>query len=164
MTVIASLVVFKLVVIVGLALWATLGVVNNIAAFRAEVAAVGRMMAMQLLDQEPAIKTPLQARRVHGPGWHWLGYVAVLVIQAATGLLLWYAALGFAGVLAGTVDGADAVVRANLALAAFAVLAFFLTLGGQWFAYFIRQETLHIIHLVLIAIAILGVVVVNLPA
>ena len=44
-----------------------------------------------------------------------------------------------------------------------AAMGFFLTLGGQWFAYYIRREGLNTIHYVLIAMTMLAVLVVNLP-
>jgi len=62
-----SLLLFKLVVMAGLALWLTLGTFNNLSAFSAGVASLGNLMGMRLLDQEPAIRTPLLARRVTSP-------------------------------------------------------------------------------------------------
>jgi uncharacterized membrane protein len=61
----------------------------------------------------------------------------------------------------GASDIASAIVRANLALSAFTVMAFVLTLGGVWFAYYIRQEGLQITHFVLIAVAIAATIAMN---
>lgn len=161
MVVASSLLLFKLVLTTGLALWLTVVVLNNTIAYANGVAAIGGLMSMQLFDQEPAIKTPLLARRVKVVGWHRLIYTFVLTVEGVVGLLLWYAAIGFAGALMGSLDAAYAVVRANLAFSAFATMAFILTLGGSWFAYYIRQEGSQITHFVLIAVAIAAVIVVN---
>jgi predicted small integral membrane protein len=163
MTIVGSLLLFKLILTIGLALWMTVVVLNNVIAFRSGVAAVGRMMSMQLFDQEPAIKTPLLARRVESSAWHRLIYTLVLVVDTVVAVLLWYAVLAFAGALLGTVDAAGAIRRANLALSAFAIMSFLLLLGGAWFAYYIRQDVLQLTHFALIAVVLLSAIVVNLP-
>jgi hypothetical protein len=161
MTPASSLILFKLVLTTGLAAWLTLVAFNNVRAFAGGVAAVGGMMSMQLFDQEPAILSPLLARRVHGGGWHRLVYGIVLAIEWGVAALLWYAAFGFGGAMLGAPDIANAIVRANLALSAFTIMAFVLTLGGVWFAYYIRQEGLQITHFVLISVAIAATLAVN---
>jgi predicted small integral membrane protein len=161
MTPASSLILFKLVLTTGLASWLTLVAFNNVRAFASGVAAVGGMMSMQPFDQAPAIASPLLARRVHGPGWHRLVYSLVLAIECTVAALLWYAAFGFGGAVLGASDITGAIVRANLALSAFTGMAFVLTLGGVWFAYYIRQEGLQITHFVLIAVAIAATLAVN---
>jgi hypothetical protein len=161
MTPATSLILFKLVLTTGLATWLTLVAFNNIRAFAGGVAAVGGLMNMQLFDQEPAIPSPLLARRVHAVGLHRLTYSIVLAIEWTVAALLWYAAFGFGGAMIGAHDIAGAIVRANVALSAFTVMAFVLTLGGVWFAYYIRQEGMQITHFVLIAVAIAATLVVN---
>jgi predicted small integral membrane protein len=161
MTPATSLILFKLVLVTGLAAWLTLVAWNNIRAFAGGVAAVGGMMSMQLFDQAPAVPSPLLARRVHGAGWHRLVYSLVLAIEWGVAALLWYAAFGFGGAILGASDIAGAIVRANLALSAFIAMTFVMTLGGAWFAYYIRQESLQITHFVLIAVAIVATLAVN---
>jgi predicted small integral membrane protein len=164
MTIAGSLLLFKLVLTTGLALWLTIVVLNNVIAFGSGVAAVGGMMSMQLFDQEPAIRTPLLARRVAATGWHRLAYTLVLAIEVVVGGLLWYAAIGFVGALFGSLDVAAAIVRTNVALSVFAVMVFILTIGGVWFAYYFRQEGLQITHFALLAVVIVAAIVVNVPS
>lgn len=164
MTFETSLILFKLVLTGGLGLWLAVVVLNNTAAFRNGVFSVGSMMAMQLFDQEPAIKTPLLSRRVTAAGWHRLIYAFVLVVEVSVAVLFCYAALSYAGVILGRVEGIEATLRANLALAGLLALSFIMLLGGAWFVYYIRQEGTQITHLVLIGTAIAGFVAVNLPA
>jgi Predicted small integral membrane protein (DUF2165) len=163
-TLVQSLILFKLLLTAGLALWLTVIVINNTIAFANGVAALGVLMGMQLLDQAPAIETPLRARSVTAKVWHRLVFGFVVLIEVVVGLLLWYAAIGFAGALFGGSDIAAAIIRGNLALAAFAALAFILMLGGSWFAYYIRQEGVQITHFLLVVVAICGIILMNLPA
>lgn len=163
MTALTSLFLFKLVFICGLALWLAVVSINNLTAFRGGVASVGALMGMQMFDQAPAIDTPLLKRRVVSPGWHRLVYGFVVAIELAVVILLGYAALGFVGAMFGTLDVADAILRANLALIGFVAMGFVMLLGGAWFAYYIRQEGMQITHLVLIGVGMIGALVINAP-
>lgn len=162
MTFATSLILFKLILTGGLGLWLAVVVLNNTTAFRNGVFSVGSMMAMQLFDQEPAIRTPLLSRRVTANGWHKLVYGFVLIVEALVAILLCYAALGFGGALLGMVDAADAALRSNLAFSGLLAMSFILLLGGAWFVYYIRQEGTQITHLVLIGVAITGFLAGNL--
>jgi predicted small integral membrane protein len=162
-TLVQSLILFKLLLVAGLALWLTVIVLNNVIAFGNGVAALGILMGMQLFDQAPAIDTPLRARSVTARVWHRIVFGFVVLLEVVVALLLWYAAIGFAGALLGGSDPVAAITRGNLALAAFAALAFVMMLGGSWFAYYIRQETVQITHFVLIVVAISGAILMNLP-
>lgn len=162
MTFETSIILFKLILMGGLGLWLAVVVLNNSIAFRNGVYSVGSMMAMQLFDQEPAIKTPLLSRRVTAVGWHRLIYGFVLLVEIVVMVLLLYAALGYAGAGLGSIDLGEATLRANLALSGLLALSFIMLLGGAWFAYYIRQEGAQITHLVLIVAAIGGFIAANL--
>lgn len=160
----ASLLLFKFVLLAGLALWLTVVSINNFTAFAGGVAAIGRLMGMQSFDEAPAIQSPLLSRRVHNAFWHRLIYTIVLTIEVIVAILLWFAAIGFAGAMLGSTAPAEAAMCANLALAALLGMSFVLALGGAWFAYYIRLEGMQLMHFVLIVVAIASAVVVNLPA
>lgn len=164
MTAFASLLLFKFVLAGGLALWLTVGFFNNMMAFNAGVASIGRLMGMQLFDQAPAIQSPLLSRRVDTPALHRLVYSFITLIEGAAAVLFWYAVLGLGGALFAGADVNEAVSRANLALSVLALMSFVMLLGGGWFAYHIRQEGLQLTHFTLIGLSILGAIVMNLPA
>ncbi len=161
MTLLASLLLFKLVFVVGLALWVAVISINNVTAFRGGVASVGAMMSMQMFDQTPAIDSPLLKRRVTSPAWHRLICGFVVVVEWLVAILLCYAAIGIASAVLGYLDVTDAMLRANLALAAFLAMGFIMLLGGAWFACYIRQEGMQITHLSLIGIGIVGALIMN---
>ncbi|MGF6174526.1 DUF2165 family protein [Ensifer sp. 4252] len=164
MTELTSLLLIKAVLFCGLALWLAVIVLNNVVAFRNGVFAIGLLMGMQLFDQEPPIRTPLLSRRVKNSVWHRLIFSLVLVMEVATMLLLAWAAAMLIGTLFGLSNGAAAIIWANLALAAFIALSLIMLLGGAWFAYYIRQESMQITHFILIGIGLAGTLLVNMPA
>ena len=164
MSIVGSLLLFKAILIAGLAVWMTIIVINNATAFAGGVATIGLMMSMQLFDQPPVIKTPLLARRVIDPGWHKAAYALVLVAEIVVAALLIFAAIGFAGALFGAVDPAAAIQRSNLALSALLAMSFLFVLGGAWFAYYVKQDGMQTMHFVLIAVATTSAIAINLPA
>jgi uncharacterized membrane protein len=66
-----------------------------------------------------------------------------------------------AGSTWGTVDPAEALAVVNLALAALIALLFFFLLGGTWFVYHVKQESLQISHVAMIALAIGAAILCN---
>lgn len=152
-----SLIVFKSVLLAGLAAWLSVVAFNNLVAFRNGVFAIGQIMRMAPLDQAPAIQTPLQRRRVEAIGWHRAVLSVVLAAEVVSAALLWAAAFGYAG------TSAEPAALATLALASFMATCLLMLLGGSWFAYYIRQDNLQLLHLALIGLACVATAVVNLP-
>lgn len=151
-----SLIVFKCVLLAGLAGWLSLVAFNNLVAFGNGVFALGQIMRMAPLQQAPAIQTPLLARRVESVRWHRAVLALVLAAEILSAALLWFAAAGFAGA------AAEPAAWANLALAAFMATCFLMLVGGSWFAYYIRQDNVQLLHFVLIGVAAAAMVAVNL--
>ncbi len=163
MTVADSLLLFKFVLAGGLALWLTLGFFNNVMAFGAGVAAIGRLMNMQMFEQPPAIQHPLLSRRTDKPILHLVVYSFVTLIEGVAAALFWYAVFGLGGALSAGADVGEAVARANLALSALAFMCFIMLLGGGWFAYHIGQEGMQLTHFTLIGLSVAGAIVMNMP-
>ncbi|MCU1716226.1 DUF2165 domain-containing protein [Pseudomonas sp. 5P_3.1_Bac2] len=153
-----SLNVFLAVQAIGLSLWLSIALVNNLQAFRSSVGAVGATMAMVRLRESPAIETPLLARAVASPRWHQLALLVLLVLQLAAALAAW---TGSYHLIAG--DGLlSARPWLNLALSAFSGFIFAMLLSGLWFGYWIRQEGLQLTHLVLSVWGVLAFFLFNL--
>ena len=153
----------KIVLIAGLAIWLSVVVLNNASNFRGGTASIGLMMSMRTFEEPPAIQTPLLSRRVTSAKWHQLIFAFVLTIEVVVALALWVATLSLLGAVMGSVGAADATRAATFALAGLLLLVFIMAWGGAWFAYYIKQEGAQITHLVLMCVALAGVVVVNLP-
>ena len=151
----------KASVLSGLGLWLAVALLNNIIAYRNGVFAIGMLMGMKLFDQEPAIQTPLLARRVTSTGWHRMVYTIILLAEAVTVVLLLVAAAALFGSALGPVLPATGVLLANAALLAFIGLAVLMLVGGGWFVYYIRQEGAQMTHLVMIGVGIAAVQMMN---
>ncbi|MBW8321421.1 MAG: DUF2165 domain-containing protein [Rhizobium sp.] len=164
MTQLSSLLLFKAVLLSGLALWLCVVVLNNLTAFRGGVFSVGSLMAMQLFDEAPPIRSPLLSRRVTAEGWHRLIYGFIVALEVAVALLLVYAAMASLGAFLGYADTRFAVARANLALSGFVAMGLTMLVGGAWFAYYIRQEGTQITHLALIGLGVVAGIIINMPA
>ncbi len=152
----------KIVLIAGLAIWLSIVVLNNSRNFGGGVASIGGLMSMRLFEEAPVIQTPLLSRRVASPRWHKAVFTLVLLIEIAVALALWLASFSLIGAIDGSVNAAEAMRTATFALAGFLTLIFVMAWGGAWFAYYIKQEGAQLTHFVLLCMGLAGIVVVNL--
>lgn len=159
--VIASLSLFKLILIAGLTLWMSIAAFNNVVAFRSGVFAVGMIMAMQPFKQPPVIETPLQSRAIEKQSWHKVSFAIIVVFEIAVAVLLWCATILFARTVFGAVDPPSALASVNHALCALLALLMFFMLGGTWFAYYIKQESLAISHVAMIGVIVVAAILFN---
>ena len=164
MTQLSTLLPLKTVLLSGLALWLCVVVLNNLTAFRSGVFSVGSLMAMQLFDESPAIRSPLLSRRVTSKAWHRAVYGFVVAIECVVAALLVRAAVAMVTVWIGLGDAGGATACANVAIAGFVAMALIMLVGGAWFAYYIRQESTQITHFALIGLGIASGIIVNMTA
>ncbi|MCU4118880.1 DUF2165 domain-containing protein [Variovorax sp. N23] len=130
----------------GLALWASLAVINNLHDFQGAAAAVGRTLSMVLLAEPPAIDTPLRRRAIRSPLLHRLGLIVVVLLQIVAAVALW------TGCTLWAVHGtrAPAMPWFDFGLAALSAAVMAMLLGGLATAYWIRQEALQQTHFLLL--------------
>lgn len=141
-----SLWLFQALHALGLAVWLSLSVVNNIQGFAGSVAAVGATMNMAPLKLAPIVDTPLLARALRLPALHRAALLLVLALQIVAACAFWAGAWP----LLLSDDLAAARPWLNLGLSAFSLLLFAMHLGGLWFGYWIRQEGLQQAHISLL--------------
>lgn len=130
----------------GLALWASLAVINNLQDFHGAAAAVGRTLSMALLAEPPAIDTPLRRRAIRSPLLHRLGLIVVVLLEFIAAAALWTGCAIWA--IHGTRVPALPWFDLGLAVLSAAVMA--MLLGGLATAYWIRQEALQQTHFLLL--------------
>lgn len=141
-----SIWLFQAVHAVGLAIWLSIAVINNLQAFQASVGSVGGTMSMAPFRQEPRIDIPLLTRAINAASLHRLAMLVLVALQIIAMLSCW---IGAYQLLAG--DGlAAARPWFNLALCSFAAFIFAMHLGGLWFGYWIRQGELQLTHISLL--------------
>ncbi|WP_454914303.1 DUF2165 family protein [Variovorax gossypii] len=130
----------------GITLWLSIAAINNWRGFTGSAGAVGGTMSMAPLLAEPAVDTPLLSRRVCSPMLQRVALAVVLALQLVGAAAFW---IGSGTLLIG--GGIDAARPwLNAGLGAFAGFLFAMHLGGLWFAYWIRQESLQHTHLALL--------------
>ncbi|MGH8186515.1 MAG: DUF2165 family protein [Steroidobacteraceae bacterium] len=135
----------------GFAIWWLLNVVNHFQSMQGTLGAAGVFMNMSALDQEPAIATPLKRRRISSAAVHRFALVVIVIAQAALGIMFTIATWLFI-----TADAQRATAWAQASFAASAALWFLFIISGTWFAYWLRQDALQRTHLILLATALLG--------
>ncbi|WP_090313718.1 DUF2165 family protein [Duganella sp. CF517] len=145
MSLYTSLWLFQSVYAVGLAIWLTIAVVDNLWAFRELVHAVGTTMSMAPLQRSPAIHSVLSARAVTSIRWHRLAVVGLLILKLLAFTTWWIGCYKL--LIGGGLEQARPWL--NLGLCAFTTFLFAMHLAGLWFAYWIREDDLQRGHLAL---------------
>jgi hypothetical protein len=141
-----SLWLFQAVHALGLALWLSIAVINNLQGFHGSAGAIGTTLSMALFTEAPAVETPLRRRASGSSLWSCAALIMVLALQIMAALACWAGAYWL--IVAGDLNAARPWL--NAALSGAAVFLFAMHLGGLWFGYWIKQEGLQLTHLVLL--------------
>jgi len=80
---------FQSVYALGLAVWLTIAVIDNLRGFRELVHAVGVTMSMALLRQPPAVHSILSERAVTSIHWHRLAVLLLLALKLVAMAAAW---------------------------------------------------------------------------
>jgi predicted small integral membrane protein len=155
----------KAVVVAGFAAYLALFVINNLIDPATNSAAVGRMMSMRELRDDPPWGQGVLWRAVDSPAVHKIAYRLVIAAQALTSVVLWWATVMFVrAAITGYQPGAlrSAVALADLGLCLFIGIWLSFILTGLWFSYWVNMGPIQQGHLTLLLISIAGTVLVNL--
>lgn len=149
----------KSLLIIGLAAWMSIAVLNNTTDPATNRFFLGTMLQMNLLFDEPnGLGQGLLWRAMSGEiGKPML--LAIAAAQAAIAAYLWFAGISFL-VAAGRGDArrlAAARGRAVHALSAFMALWLFFLVGGLWFGYWIKQGVIQQVHMTLLILSVLAI-------
>ncbi len=147
------------IVVAGLALWMTLAVYNNIVDSGTNRALLGKVTSMQELKEDPVLGKGLIGRAVDNPAYPRAILNVVIVVQLVVVALLWRATW----LLAFNAPSPAALGAANLALGAFIALWFWFLIGGLFYGYWMEMPQVQQVHLTLVIVAILAMLLVNLP-
>ncbi|MCG8273903.1 DUF2165 domain-containing protein [Aquamicrobium sp. NLF2-7] len=156
-------IVGKSVLMIGLAGWMTLAVLNNIADPNTNRFHLGTMFEMTLLTGEPnGLGQDLLWRAFP----RWIAPVVlwgVAIFQVAISAYLWKAAWGCAvSALRGRRTLPDDVRDTSIrALTCFMALWLCFMCGGMWFGYWIKQGAIQQVHMTLLLLSILAILFVG---
>ncbi|MCU5782019.1 hypothetical protein MA04_01319 [Alcanivorax balearicus MACL04] len=148
-----GLLLLRLVVVGGLAVWLTLILINVITDRKGTVASVALIMTMNLIAQDNDTH-PLLRRRIESRFWHVIGAVAIMTLQAITVVLLWRGTVLLLSDASASALSTQTVTAVQQGLTAFAALWLFMLMGGMWFVYWLKQPGLQQLHLTLLLVAI----------
>ncbi|MGW5877691.1 DUF2165 family protein [Nocardiopsis terrae] len=157
-----GLILPQLLVLVGMAAWLTLIMINNITDSGTNIHLIGRVLTMEDMVGNPHQGQGLLGRALSGdlaaPALY-----GVIAYQAVSSALLWWAAAAHLLLALGRGDGTRATRLGNVALSALAGLALMFLVGGLWFGYWITFGPVQQVHFTLLLVAVGGLVLVNLP-
>ena len=145
----------RLVVILGLAAWLTIAVINNLTDPETNRMLLGHTIAMDLIWAEETLGAGL-VWRAWPARWSTVLLYIVVVIQIICSTSLWWAAFSYAKAFSLNDDRILSVARnrALIALSLFVLLWMFFICGGIWFGYWLKQGAIQTVHMTLILIGI----------
>lgn len=156
----------KVILVGGLAAYLSVFVLNNLTDQTTNSGAIGRMMTMRELKEDPARPgRGVLWRAVDSPVVHRLAFYAVILVQTVTSVLLWRAAVLLVSAGAGGYRSdpiRDAVAAADLGMLPLTGLWLSMIVIGLWFSYWIKLGPVQQTHLTLLMTSLLGVLVINL--
>lgn len=145
----------RLVVVMGLAMWLTIAVFNNVTDSGTNRQLLGHTLSMGLLEQEEVLGAGLRWRAMPAELASVLLYL-VIAAQLLVCASLWRASVTYMRVLLKNDDTSmsEARNRALLALSLFVLLWMWFICGGLWFGYWLKQGAVQMVHLSLIVIGL----------
>lgn len=157
----SAMLLFKTMLVCGLALWSAITVVNNIRDFGGAAAAIARTLAMMPLKEEPAIPTPLLRRELHSNGWSVLALAGILTMQALATVLLGFGGGELIRACLSAAVPARGIWFSTAGLGVMVLVWLSMMSGGLWFAYWIRQGELQLTQIALLVMTIVAALAVN---
>lgn len=145
----------RLVVVMGLAVWLSIAVINNLTDPGTNRLLLGHTISMDLIHTEDILGAGL-IWRAWPAQWSTALLYLVVSIQITCSAFLWWAGLSYTKALLLNDPHLLALARnrAFLALSLFVLLWMFFICGGLWFAYWLKQGAIQAVHMTLILIGI----------
>jgi predicted small integral membrane protein len=152
----------RLVLVMGLAIWLTIAVFNNLTDPQTNRLLLGQTLSMELLKPESVLGSGLTWRALPTEWSHSLLYL-VVGVQAVIAVLLLRAAASYgrAALNNSSETLAQGQSRAILALTCFLMLWMWFFCGGLWFGYWLKQGAIQSVHMTLILTTLASLVYVQ---
>ncbi|MDR2311811.1 MAG: DUF2165 domain-containing protein [Brucellaceae bacterium] len=155
-----TIIIPKVIILAGLAIWLGIAMINNIVDSSTNVKNLEATLTMSLLIEDPTAEQGL-AQRAWTKNTAVIILYCIAVIQAIVATMLLVASISFILAMAGSVSCLVATDIANIALSAFTAIWFFFLCGGLWFGYWIKQGQIQSVHFSLLLISIAALIFVN---
>ncbi|WP_224367541.1 DUF2165 family protein [Hyalangium versicolor] len=154
----------KIVILMGVSVWLTLAVINNIMDPATNISMIGQMMRMDPIENAPHLGAKLRRRAVTSPHAHKRSFYIATIIQIIAAVLMWRGAVMLI-IAAWGPENAQALAHAtaavNLGLGVLVVLWLWFLCGGLWFGYWLRMPQVQQTHMTMLFTTLLMVLMVN---
>ncbi|GGX71349.1 DUF2165 family protein [Saccharospirillum salsuginis] len=158
-----SNVLFKAVIITGLATWLTIAATNNALDRGTNVHLLSAMFSMSGLIDDPVFGNGLENRAIQWEGAGALALTLIVIVQYAIAIGLWVAAVLQWRSAVRSQGEQVAITATNLALAAFASLWLFFLCGGLYFGYWLKFSGPQSVHFTLLILSVITMMMNNQP-
>lgn len=155
----------KACVLLGLAVWLSMAVFNNIMDFGTNRYLLQTMITMHDIKADMILGKGLEWRSLN-PDFAKILLTGVIIVEIILAFLLWLMAFNWFSVAKKTASSQQiekTLSRTNLVLIAFMGLWFFFWIGGLWFGYWLKMPQVQQVHMALIALSIIVLIFINLP-
>ncbi len=154
----------KCLFLLGMTLWFTLVVINNMTDPGTNLHLIGQMMRMDLLKGDPQMGNGIEWRAVNSPAVHKAVFVLVIFFQLLAVTLLWKAVIEFA-MASGKPVSSDLVLHAissaNIGLGVLLAKMFWFWCGGMWYGYWMKTPQVQQVHMTLLVMLMLEFLIIN---
>lgn len=147
----------------SLALWLTLAVTNNMKDPVTNHILIGRVLSMQLIEDDGQLGQGLLTRRWCCPAAPPVILRMIIAVQVLIALGLWFSACCRVMAMMDLTSHAFALKCSDVVLSLFLLLWWSFMCGGLWFGYWIKMFRVHIIHMTLVVIGLLTLILTHLP-
>ncbi len=163
---ITAVLYFDTLLLIGISVWFTLAIFNNITDPGTNIFLIGQMMNMDLLSEDQNMGNGIQWRAIRSGNIHKLVFTSVVLIQIVVAMLLWKAVVTYALIFNDPVTAdtiANAILSANTGLTAFTALWIGFWCGGMWFGYWMKTPQIQQVHMALLILSAAIFLIINNP-
>lgn len=148
----------------GLAGLLSVFVVNNVTDPGTNAPAVGRMLSMRELRADPVAGRGVRWRAIDSAWVHRVAYLLVVLAQAGSAVVLWWATAlfvtaGAEGYHTGAVS--DALAVADLGLGLFIAMWLAIVVIGTWFTYWVKMGRVMQGHMTMLIVGLASAAFLN---
>ncbi len=161
---ISIILAMKCLFLLGMTLWFTLVMINNMTDPGTNLHLIGQMMRMDLLKEDPHMGNGIEWRAVKSPAIHKTVLVFVILVQLLAVILLWKAVFEFARASVGPVAPSavhHAVLSADIGLGVLLAKMIWFWCGGMWYGYWIKTPQVQQVHMTLLVMLMLEFLIIN---
>ncbi|MGD9209705.1 MAG: DUF2165 family protein [Desulfobacteraceae bacterium] len=158
-----KLILVKMTLLTGIALWMLIIVLNNVTDPGTQIHLLSKMFGMDLFKDNPLAGQGLLSRAISWPPMAQITLVLVIIYEFLSVLLLWRAAFSYISFLRNKETNTEftAIKHANIALSVLLFLWFFFMCGGLFFGYWIGMASVQTVHVHLIIVTLITSIIIN---